>query len=152
MQALKRTVFYDRHAVLGAEMVAFGGWEMPLHYPTGIVEEHLATRKGAGLFDVSHMSNLWISGKDAEKLVAKTTVEDAKRINPNLSQYTVLLKENGTIIDDTIFMHLDNRYMMIPNAGMSGVVTSWLNQVAQDNNFDASAENVSNEFVIVTPP
>lgn len=143
-----KSPLYNVHKELNAKFTEFAGFEMPLQF-SSISDEHLTVRRHVGLFDVSHMSNLWISGKDAEKLVTKTTVEDAKRIRPNLSQYTVLLKENGTIIDDTIFMHLDNRYMMIPNAGMSGVVTSWLNQVAQDNNFDASAENVSNEFVIL---
>ena len=65
MSKLKKTVFYKNHLGLGAKMVEFGGWEMPIFYPTGIVEEHLATRKRAGLFDVSHMGRFIVSGKGA---------------------------------------------------------------------------------------
>ena len=63
---LKRTIFYDRHVALGAKMVEFGGWEMPVLYPSGIVEEHLAARKGSGLFDVSHMGRITLTGADVE--------------------------------------------------------------------------------------
>ena len=145
--ALKSPLFHV-HKELNAKFTEFAGFEMPLRF-SSIADEHLTVRKHVGLFDVSHMNNVWITGKDAEKLITLSTVEDAKRIVSNMSQYTVLLKENGTIIDDTIFMHLDDRFMLIPNAGMAGTVVSWLNQVAHDNNFDAIAKDVSNEYVIL---
>jgi aminomethyltransferase len=69
MSQLKRTTFYERHVALGAKMVEFSGWEMPVFYPTGIVEEHLATRKGAGLFDVSHMGRFIVRGAGALKFL-----------------------------------------------------------------------------------
>ena len=121
---------------------------MPIYY-SSIKDEHLTVRKQVGLFDVSHMSNVWISGKDAAKLISKTTVEDASRISDQKSQYTALLKENGTVIDDTIFMHLGDRYMMIPNAGMAQVVTNWLNDQAKAFKLNAVAEDVSREHVIL---
>jgi len=136
------------HEELGAKFTEFAGFEMPIFY-SSIKEEHLAVRKTVGLFDVSHMSNVWISGADAEKLLTLTTVEDAARIGKNKSQYTAILKENGTVIDDTIFMHLDNKYMIIPNAGMSSIVTTWLNEKAAEHKLDAVAEDVSRQYVIL---
>jgi len=138
----------DIHKELGAKFTEFAGFEMPIYF-TSIKDEHLTVRKNVGLFDVSHMSNLWITGKDAEKLISFTTVEDASRIGDCKSQYTVILKENGTIIDDTIFMHLGDKYMIIPNAGMAEIVTSWLNEKADEYNICATAENVSRDYVIL---
>jgi len=104
---------------------------MPIQY-SSIKDEHIAVRKTVGLFDVSHMSNVWVTGKDAEKLISLTTVEDASKIGIGKSQYTEILQEDGTVIDDTIFMHIqEEKYMMIPNAGMAETVTDWLNKIAQ---------------------
>lgn len=136
------------HKDLGAKFTEFVGFEMPIQY-TSIKDEHLTVRKTVGLFDVSHMGNVWITGKDAEKLITLTTVEDAARIGEIKGQYTVILRENGTVIDDTIFMNLGEKYMMIPNAGMSAVVTKWLNDKAKEFNLDAKVEDVSREFVIL---
>ena len=143
-----RSPLYNIQKDLGAKFIEFAGFEMPIQY-SSIKDEHLTVRKTAGLFDVSHMSNIWITGKDAEKLVSLVTVEDASRIEDGKSQYTALLKEDGTVIDDTIFMHLGDKYMMIPNAGMSEIVTKWLNEKAKEHNLDATAENVSKDFVIL---
>ena len=133
---------------LGAKFTHFAGFEMPIQY-TSIREEHLTVRKTVGLFDVSHMSNVWISGKDAEQLVSTTTVEDASRIPDEMSQYTEILKENGTIIDDTIFLHLKDRFMMMPNAGMNTIVTNWLQEQTQKHDLDATIEDVSTDYVIL---
>ena len=143
-----RSPLYNIQKDLGAKFIEFAGFEMPIQY-SSIKDEHFTVRKTAGLFDVSHMSNIWITGKDAEKLVSLVTVEDASRIEDGKSQYTALLKEDGTVIDDTIFMHLGDKYMMIPNAGMSETVTKWLNEKAKEHNLDATAENVSKDFVIL---
>jgi aminomethyltransferase len=136
------------HEKLGAKFTEFAGFEMPIQF-SSIKDEHLTVRKSVGLFDVSHMSNVWITGKDAEKLISFVTVEDASKIGDGKSQYTALLKENGNVIDDAIFMHLGKKYMMIPNAGMSSIVTQWLNDKAQENKLDAQAEDVSRAFVIL---
>lgn len=143
-----KSPLHEIHKKLGAKFTEFAGFEMPIYY-TSIKDEHLTVRKSVGLFDVSHMSNVWISGKDAEKLISKTTVEDASRIGDGLSQYTAILREDGTVIDDTIFMHLGEKYMMIPNAGMAEIVTDWLNEKIIEFNFNAKVENVSKEYVIL---
>ena len=143
-----KSPLYQVHEELGAKFTEFAGFEMPLQF-TSIKDEHLTVRRSVGLFDVSHMSNVWITGKDAEKLVSLTTVEDAKKIGDGMSQYTALLKGNGAVIDDMIFMHLGSKYMMVPNAGMSNVVTMWLNEKAQEYKLKAEAEDVSSEYVIL---
>lgn len=143
-----KSPLHDLHKKLGARFTEFAGFEMPIQF-SSIKDEHLTVRKSVGLFDVSHMSNVWITGKEAEKLLSLTTVEDAARIKNNMSQYTSLLREDGTVIDDTIFMHLEDKYMMIPNAGMAETVTNWLNKKAEENNICATAENVSNKYVIL---
>ena len=143
-----RSPLYNLHKKLGARFTEFAGFEMPIQY-TSIRDEHLTVRKTVGLFDVSHMSNVWITGEGAEQLISLTTVEDASRIGDKKSQYTVILREDGTVIDDTIFMHLGEKYMMIPNAGMAEIVTKWLNKKADEYNICATAENVSKDYVIL---
>jgi aminomethyltransferase len=138
----------DVHKRLGARFTVFAGFEMPMQYST-INDEHLAVRKSVGLFDVSHMSNVWIAGEQAEELISLTTIENASRIPDENSQYTAVLREDGTVIDDAIFMHLGDKYMIIPNAGMDEIVTKWLNEKAYEHKICANAENVSKEYVIL---
>ena len=139
---------YNLHKKLGARFTEFAGFEMPIQY-VSIKDEHLTVRKSVGLFDVSHMSNVWITGDGAENLISLTTLEDASRIIDKKSQYTAILKDDGTVIDDTIFMHLNNKFMMVPNAGMADNVTKWLNKKAEEKNIYAQAENVSKDYVIL---
>jgi len=136
------------HKEIGATFTEFAGFTMPVQF-SSIKDEHLCVRKHVGIFDVSHMSNVWISGKDAGNLLTKTTIEDATRFGNGKSQYTALTREDGTIIDDTIFMHIDDKYMIIPNAGMAEKVTDWLNKQVDRFNFDASVKNVSREYAII---
>jgi aminomethyltransferase len=143
-----RSPLYETQVKLGATFTEFAGYEMPIQY-SSIREEHMVVRKKVGLFDVTHMSNVWITGPDATKLISLTTVEDASRIEDGKSQYTEILQENGTIIDDTIFMHLGEKYMMIPNAGMNQIVTQWLNDQAKKHHLKATAQDVSREYVIL---
>ena len=143
-----KSPLYKLQKELGARFTEFAGFEMPIQY-TSVKDEHLTVRRTVGLFDVSHMSNVWIAGKDAEKLISLTTVEDASRIGDKMSQYTAILREDGTVIDDTIFMHLGNKYMIIPNAGMAETVAKWLNEKAEEYSICATAENVSKDYVIL---
>ncbi|MFW6119953.1 MAG: glycine cleavage system aminomethyltransferase GcvT [Petrotogales bacterium] len=143
-----KSPLHEIHKNLRAKFTEFAGFKMPLQF-SSIKDEHLTVRRTVGLFDVSHMSNVWIMGKEAEKLVSFTTLEDASRIKDGLGQYTAILREDGTVIDDTIFMHLGEKYMMIPNAGMADVVTSWLNDKSKEYNINAKAENVSRDYVIL---
>ena len=138
----------DIHIGLGAKFTEFAGFEMPIKF-SSIKDEHISVRKSVGIFDVSHMSNIWITGRDAEKLLTLTTVEDVSKIEDGKSQYTVILREDGTVIDDTIFMHLGEKFMIIPNAGMSTVVTKWLNDKADEYSLRATAKDVSRKYVIL---
>lgn len=143
-----RSPLYETQVKLGATFTEFAGFEMPIQY-SSIRDEHMAVRKKVGLFDVTHMSNLWITGLDAAKLISLTTVEDASRVEDGKSQYTEILREDGTIIDDTIFMHLGEKYMMIPNAGMNQIVTRWLTDQAKKHHLKATIEDVSRQYVIL---
>lgn len=143
-----RSPLYEKQVKLGAKFTEFAGFEMPIQY-SSIREEHFIVRKKVGLFDVSHMSNVWITGPDVTKLINLTTVEDASRVGDGKSQYTVILRENGTIIDDTIFMHLGEKFMMIPNAGMNLIVTEWLNQQAKKHHLNVKVEDVTRDYVIL---
>jgi aminomethyltransferase len=145
---VKKSPLHDIHSSLGAKFTEFAGFEMPIQF-TSIKDEHMAVRKSVGLFDVSHMSNVWITGEDAEKLVSLVTLEDASKIENEKSQYTAICKEDGTVIDDTIFMHLGDKFMMIPNAGMDKTVTDWINKQAEGHSICANAENVSDEYIIL---
>jgi aminomethyltransferase len=143
-----KSPLHNIHLELKAKFTEFAGFEMPISY-SSIKDEHLTVRKSVGIFDVSHMSNVWIRGKDADKLISLTTVENTVKINDKMSQYTAILRDDGTVIDDTIFMHLGEEFMMIPNAGMGDIITNWLNAIASKYNFDAKAENVSRDYVIL---
>ena len=97
MSTLKKTVFYDRHVSLGANIVDFCGWEMPIFYPAGIVQEHLATRKGAGLFDVSHMGRFIVRGTGALRFLQHVLTNNAEALNirETGAQYTLIPNETG---------------------------------------------------------
>ena len=143
-----RSPLYESQVKLGATFTEFAGFEMPIQY-SSIRDEHMVVRKKVGLFDVTHMSNVWITGPDAAKLISLTTVEDASRVQDGKSQYTEILRKNGTIIDDTIFMHLGEKYMMIPNAGMNQIVTKWLTDQAKEHHLKAKVQDVSRKYVIL---
>src|SRR5215471_20170466 len=109
---LKKTPLHARHRVSGAKMVAFSGWDMPLEY-TGITQEHLAVRQSAGLFDVSHMGELEIAGTDALAAVQGLCSNDASRLEPGQAQYSGLLTEQGTFVDDLLVYRLANRHFLL---------------------------------------
>ncbi len=90
MTALRQTPFYDKHVALGAKMVDFAGWHMPLMYPTGVVAEHLATRRAAGLFDVSHMGRFAIGGADALPFLQYVLSNNAAALEVGQAQYTFI--------------------------------------------------------------
>jgi aminomethyltransferase len=143
-----RSPLYELQVKLGARFTEFAGFEMPIQY-SSILEEHMAVRKTVGLFDVSHMSNVWITGADAAKLISVCTTEDAGRIADGKAAYTEILKEDGTIIDDTIFMHLGDRFMMVPNAGMNELVSKWLTEQAKKHHLKVKVQDVSREYAIL---
>jgi len=119
MSLAKRDIFYDLHVALGAKMVEFGGWEMPIHYPTGIVKEHLATRKTAGVFDVSHMGRFIVRGDNAPDFLQHILTNNAEALDPRDigAQYTILANETGGAIDDAyLYRFTDDEYLLVVNA------------------------------------
>ena len=101
MQTLRRTPLYERHAALGARIVPFAGWEMPVQY-TSIADEHRAVRNDAGVFDVSHMGQLRLAGDGAHAYLQARLSNDLDRIEDSQAQYTLLTNERGGIVDDLI--------------------------------------------------
>src|ERR1700686_5485011 len=113
---LKKTPLNARHRASAARMMAFGGWDMPLEY-AGIPQEHMAVRTCAGLFDVSHMGELEIAGKDALAAVQRISCNDASKLQPGQAQYSGLLTEQGTFVDDLLVYRLkSDHYLLVVNA------------------------------------
>ena len=117
MGELQRTALFDKHVALGAKMVEFGGWEMPLQYPTGIVAEHLATRKGLGLFDVAHMGRFVVRGGGALAFLQHVLSNNAQALDPGLAQYTIIPNDTGGAVDDAyLYRFVEDEYLLIVNA------------------------------------
>ena len=100
--ALKQTPLNAMHRRLGGRMVEFGGWDMPVQYPAGTVEEHNATRTRSGLFDVSHMGEIEVRGSDAVRFVNRLCSNDASKLVDGQAQYSALTTEQGTVVDDLL--------------------------------------------------
>ncbi len=116
MQTLRRTPLYERHAALGARLVPFAGWEMPVQY-AGISEEHRAVRSRAGVFDVSHMGELRLVGDGARDYLQARLSNDLDRIGAGQAQYTLLTNQRGGIVDDLIaYRRGDDDYLLVVNA------------------------------------
>ena len=113
---LKRTPLHDIHVALGAKMVPFAGYEMPVQYPTGITAEHKAVRERAGMFDVSHMGEFLVRGKDAVKFVNYVTTNDVAALVVGQAHYSSILNERGTFEDDCLVYRFADRIMMVVNA------------------------------------
>src|SRR5512132_1597717 len=113
--SLQRTPLYDVHVGLGAKIVPFAGFEMPVQYPTGITAEHKAVREKAGLFDVSHMGEFIVRGPQAVEFVNHIATNDVAALKPGQAQYSTILRENGTIVDDCLVYRADDRVMMVVN-------------------------------------
>ena len=123
---LRRTPLYAAHQRLGGRIVEFGGWEMPVQYAS-IVEEHLAVRKAAGLFDISHMGEMRATGASAESFLNQVLTNDVKRLAPGQGQYTLMCNECGGVIDDLYVYRLDaSDYLLIINASRIEPDVAWL--------------------------
>ena len=123
----RRPFLYDQHVALGAKMVPFGGWEMPLQYGDGTVAEHLATRRGATVFDVSHLGTVRAQGSDVFETLQRTLTNDLAKIGPGRAQYTHLLNERGGVEDDIIVWWVDDEtFDIMPNASNTSRVLNVL--------------------------
>jgi aminomethyltransferase len=123
---MKRTPLYAAHQRLGGKLIEFGGWEMPVQY-TSITDEHLAVRKAAGLFDISHMGEALISGAGAEGFLNQTLTNDLRKLAAGQGQYTLMCNERGGVIDDLYAYRLTaNEYLLIINASRIDNDVAWL--------------------------
>ena len=142
--SLSQTCLHDNHVRLGAKMVDFAGWHMPIQY-SSIVSEHNAVRERVGIFDVSHMGQIFISGKDASSFLSYVTTWDVNKLSEGDCRYCHILNNDGQIIDDTIVYTFSNQdYMLVPNASMISKVFDWLN--LNSSNFEVNIYNKSEEF------
>jgi aminomethyltransferase len=141
--ATKKTALYDEHVKLGAKMVPFAGWLMPVQY-TSIVEEHQAVRKNVGMFDISHMGQFIVSGNDARIWLNTMLTNNIDKLEVGQGQYTFLLNNKGGIIDDLIAYRIDNaKFLLVVNASRADEDLDWLKQHARG---DAKIESRSADF------
>jgi aminomethyltransferase len=134
MSDLLRSPLHDRHEALGAKFAAFGGWSMPLEYPSGVVKEHTAVRESVGIFDVSHLGKAEVAGPGAADFVNRTLTNDLGRIGPGQAQYTLCCDDaSGGVVDDLIaYLHDDERVLLVPNAANTAEVVRRLAAEAPD--------------------
>ena len=143
-EQLKRTPLYAVHQEWGAKMVPFGGWEMPVSY-TGIVEEHMAVRQRAGLFDVSHMGQVLVAGPNAGRVLNHLLTNDIRKITVGQAQYSLMCNEHGGVIDDLIVYRVEpDVYLVVVNASNIEKDFAWMNDhacapVSLENESDKTA-------------
>ena len=146
MQTLLRTPLYERHVALGARLVPFAGWEMPVQYE-GVIPEHRAVRRDAGVFDVSHMGELEVDGSHARELLQAALSNDLDRIGPGQAQYTLLTNEQGGIVDDLIVYEREpERFLLIVNASNREPDFEWLRD---REGLGAEVRDVSDDYALL---
>ncbi|MFN7139588.1 MAG: glycine cleavage system aminomethyltransferase GcvT [Limisphaerales bacterium] len=125
---LKRTVLFEAHQKLGARLIDFGGWEMPVQY-SSIVDEHQAVRNGAGIFDISHMGEITVSGRNAAEFLNTLLTNDIRKLAIGQGQYTIMCNEQGGTIDDLYAYRLaEQLFLLVVNASRIHADVAWLNQ------------------------
>ena len=140
---MQRTPLYDEHVKLQGKIVEFAGWEMPVRY-SGFSAEHEAVRNGCGLFDVSHMGEVWVTGPEALKAVNYLTCNDVSQLYDGKAQYSAILNENAGVIDDIIvYRFSEQRFLICVNASNADQDYEWLKS---KNKFNAKVENASAAF------
>ena len=146
MSDYKRTPLHALHHTLGARLIPFGGWEMPVEY-SGISKEHTAVRTAAGLFDVSHMGEFEIHGRQSLELIQLTTANDAAKLVDGQAQYSAMAYPEGTVIDDLlVYRHNREHFMVVVNAANIQKDFEW---ITSHNRFDAVIENVSDRVALL---
>jgi aminomethyltransferase len=132
--ALLQSPLHDRHVALGAKFAEFGGWSMPLEYPSGVVKEHTSVRESVGIFDVSHLGKVMVTGPGAASYVNATLSNDLGKIRPGKAQYTLCCDDTtGGIVDDLIaYFHDDTHVLLVPNAANSAEVCGRLEAMAPE--------------------
>lgn len=141
---MKLTNFNEIHKAYGAKMVEFAGFEMPIQYPKGIISEHNTVRERVGVFDVTHMGEFEVRGKDALNFVQKITVNDASKLVPGNVQYSAMCYENGGIVDDLLVYRMDEEFFMLVVNGAC-LDKDWAWCVKNSEGFDVDLKNVSDD-------
>ncbi len=140
---LKRTPFFDVHVALGAKMVPFGGYEMPVQY-SGIIEEHKLVRSRVGVFDVSHMGEFEVRGRGALEFLQRVTTNDVAALVEGKVQYTTMCLESGGIVDDLLVYHLGDHYLLVVNAANIETDLQWLQQhITKDVHIKNRSDEIS---------
>jgi glycine cleavage system T protein (aminomethyltransferase) len=147
-ESLKKTALHAAHVALGARMVPFGGWHMPVEY-SGIVHEHNTVRSAAGLFDVSHMGEIEIAGKDALAAVQHITSNDASKLAVNQAQYSALMTPEGTFVDDLlVYRFAPSHFLLVVNASNIEKDYAWIAEHAKSAG-DAAVVNSSDRYALI---
>ncbi|MFW5701775.1 MAG: glycine cleavage system aminomethyltransferase GcvT [Bacteroidota bacterium] len=142
---MKHTAFYDIHKELGAKIVAFAGYEMPIQYPAGIIHEHKVVRGKVGVFDVSHMGEFQVKGPDTLKFVQKITVNDAGKLSPGKAQYSAMTYEDGGIVDDLLVYNISgDEFMLVVNG--ANIAKDWDWCVKNAEGMDVELNNITDEI------
>jgi len=144
---LRHTALYERHVALGAKMVPFAGYDMPLAYPPGMTAEHHAVRGRCGVFDVSHMGEVMVTGPDAVAFVDFITSNDARRLAVGQVQYSTILNEHGTIVDDCLVYRLADRVMVVVNASNRDKDVEHMRRYV--GSFDCAMEDISDQTALI---
>ena len=145
--ALKRTPLHDIHVSLGGKIVPFAGYEMPVQYPTGITTEHKAVRERAGLFDVSHMGEFIIRGPGAVDFVNSVTTNNVSALADGQVQYSALLNDRGTFVDDCLVYRYPDQVMMVVNA--SNAAKDWAHVLPHASRFECEMTDMSDETALL---
>lgn len=142
---LKKTPLNAVHRELGGKMVDFGGWDMPVQYKAGVIEEHMATRTRAGLFDVSHMGEIWVEGEDAIPFVNSITTNDVTKLVDGQAQYSALTNEDGGVVDDLLVYRFDiDKLLLVVNASTTDKDWEWI--TSHKGDFNITLTNASADY------
>ena len=148
MSELKRTQLYETHVAAGASMVDFGGWEMPVQYPTGIVAEHLYTRHFCSLFDVSHMGRLLIQGPERLAFLQHVLSSNVAGLDLNMAQYCILPDEDGGAVDDAyLYRFEEERFLLVVNAANTEKDLMHLRSVVKD--YDCTITDITSRWASI---
>ncbi len=142
---LKKTPLNEAHRELGGKMVDFGGWDMPVQYTAGVIEEHLRTRTAAGLFDVSHMGEIWVKGPDSIDFVNELTTNDVTKLVDGQAHYSAFTNENGGVVDDLlVYRFAQDKLLLVVNAGTTDKDWAWITSHQKDEN--VTLTNASSDY------
>src|SRR3989442_2771857 len=147
MDSPKRTPLHQIHVALGAKMVAYGGYDMPVSYPAGIAAEHRALRERVGVLDVSHMGEFEVYGPDRNAFVQRVTGNDVGALKSGQAQYSAILTDQGTFVDDCLVYRFDDRLMLVVNA--ANIAADWAHIVAQKRGANVRLRDISDATALL---